>query len=47
MPSLEPESAAAAKSRGAHHVLSLLVPDLEPPSREHMRQIAGAYRGNA
>ena len=42
---LEPESAAAALSRGAYHVLSLLMPYLEPPAREHLLQIAGAYRG--
>ena len=42
---LEPESAASALSRGAHHVLSLLMPYLEPQSREHLFQIAGAYRG--
>ena len=41
---LEPESAAAALSRGAYHVLSLLMPYLEPKSREHLFQIAGAYR---
>jgi AcrR family transcriptional regulator len=43
---LEPESAAAALSRGAYHVLSLLMPYLEPQSREHLFQIAGAYRSN-
>ena len=42
---LEPESAAAALSRGAYHVLSLLSPYLEPEAREHLFQIAGAYRG--
>jgi AcrR family transcriptional regulator len=41
---LEPESAAAALSRGAYHVLSLLMPYLEPAAREHLFQIAGAYR---
>ena len=41
---LEPESAAAALSRGAYHVLSLLMPYLEPAAREHLLQIAGAYR---
>ena len=41
---LEPESAAAALSRGAYHVLSLLMPYLDPPSREHLFRIAGAYR---
>ena len=41
---LEPESAAAALARGAYHVLSLLMPYLEPTAREHLFQIAGAYR---
>jgi AcrR family transcriptional regulator len=41
---LEPESAAAALSRGAYHVLSLLMPYLEAPAREHLFNIAGAYR---
>jgi AcrR family transcriptional regulator len=44
---LEPESAAAALSRGAYHVLSLLMPYLEPASREHLFQIAAAYRNKA
>ena len=41
---LEPESAEAALSRGAYHVLSLLMPYLDPQAREHLFQIAGAYR---
>ena len=41
---LEPESAAAALSRGAYHVLSLLMPYLERDAKEHLFQIAGAYR---
>ncbi len=41
---LEPESAGAALSRGAYHVLSLLMPYLEPAAREHLIHIAGAYR---
>ena len=41
---LEPDSAAAALSRGAYHVLSLLMPYLDASSREHLFQIAGAYR---
>ena len=44
---LEPESAAAALNRGAFHVLSLLVPYLEPAAREHLMALAGAYRDNA
>ena len=41
---LEPESAAAALSRGAYHVLSLLMPYLDPAAREHLFQVAGAYK---
>jgi AcrR family transcriptional regulator len=41
---LEPESAASALSRGAYHVLSLLMPYLDTASREHLFQVAGAYR---
>ena len=41
---LEPDNAAAALSRGAFHVLSLLMPYLEPAAKEHLFQIAGAYR---
>ena len=44
---LEPESAAAALNRGAFHVLSLLLPYLEPAAREHLMMLAGAYRDNA
>ena len=44
---LEPESAAAALNRGAFHVLSLLLPYLEPAAREHLMTLAGAYRDNA
>jgi AcrR family transcriptional regulator len=44
---LEPESAAAALNRGAFHVLSLLLPYLEPAEREHLMTLAGAYRDNA
>ncbi len=41
---LEPESASAALARGAYHVLSLLMPYLDPAAREHLFKIAGAYR---
>lgn len=41
---LEPERAAAALSRGAYHVLALLMPYLVPQAREHLFEIAGAYR---
>jgi hypothetical protein len=44
---LEPESAATALNRGAFHVLSLLLPYLEPAAREHLMALAGAYRENA
>ena len=42
---LEPESAQSALMRGAHHVLNLLVPYLEPAQRQHLLSIAGAYGG--
>ena len=38
---LEPESAAAALSRGAYHVLSLLMPYLEPAAQEHLHTLVG------
>jgi AcrR family transcriptional regulator len=41
---LEPERAGAALARGAYHVLSLLVPYLLPPQREHLHKLAGSYR---
>ena len=41
---LEPESAGAALSRGAYHVLSLLMPYLAQAEREHLFAIAGAYQ---
>src|SRR5687768_4336700 len=37
---LEPESAGLALARGAHHVLSLLLPYLETASREHLLGLA-------
>ncbi len=40
---LEPASAQAALMRGAHHVLNLLVPYLEPQQRTHLLTLAGAY----
>ena len=41
------EEAVAQQSllRGAHHVLHLLVPSLEPAQRMHLLQLAGAYGG--
>jgi AcrR family transcriptional regulator len=44
---LEPEDAQRALVRGAHHVLHLLVPYLEPAQRTHLLQLAGAYGGSA
>lgn len=41
---LEPESAQAALLRGAHHVLSLLTPYLEPGQRRHLLGLAGDYK---
>ncbi len=41
---LEPESAAASLARGAYHVLSLLQTYLEPASRQHLHELAGAYQ---
>lgn len=40
---LEPESAGAALLRGAYHVLSLLMPYLEPAQREHLLTLVGNY----
>ncbi len=40
---LEPESAQLALLRGAHHVLHLLVPYLEPQQREHLLGLVSAY----
>lgn len=40
---LEPESAQLALLRGAHHVLHLLVPYLEPHQREHLLGLVSAY----
>lgn len=43
---LEGEAAQLALLRGAHHVLHLLVPYLEPAQRAHLLQLAGAYGGS-
>jgi AcrR family transcriptional regulator len=40
---LEPETAQAALGRGAFHVLSLLLPHLDPASREHLHALAASY----
>ena len=44
---LEPESAQFALLRGAHHVLNLLVPYLEPGQRLHLLNLVGAYSSAA
>lgn len=41
---LEPERAGEALMRGAFHVLGLLLPYLEPASREHLFKLAGQYQ---
>jgi AcrR family transcriptional regulator len=40
---LEDANAQAAVLRGAHHVLGLLSPYLEPRQRQHLQQLAAAY----
>jgi AcrR family transcriptional regulator len=40
---LEPEGVQASLLRGAHHVLNLLVPYLEPSQRAHLLTLIGAY----
>lgn len=44
---LEPERAGEALMRGAFHVLGLLLPYLEPSSRDHLFRLAGKYQGDA
>jgi AcrR family transcriptional regulator len=41
---LEPDRAGAALLRGAFHALSLLLPYLEPTSKEHLYKLAGQYQ---
>ena len=41
---LEPESAGAALARGAYHVLSLLMPYLQPAERDHLHGLVAPYR---
>ena len=41
---LEPDRAGEALMRGAFHVLGLLLPYLEPGSRDHLFQLAGKYQ---
>jgi hypothetical protein len=40
---LEPESAGVSMMRGAFHVLSLLMPYLEPAQKEHLLGLVGNY----
>ena len=40
---LEPENAQTALLRGAHHVLNLLIPYLEPVQRLHLQALVDAY----
>ncbi len=44
---LEPDRAGEALMRGAFHVLGLLLPYLEPASRDHLFQLAGKYQPQA
>ena len=41
---LEPEQAGVALMRGAFHVLSLLLPYLEPASKDHLFALANKYQ---
>jgi AcrR family transcriptional regulator len=41
---LEPASAGAALARGAYHVLSLLMPYLDPAERDHLHGLVAPYR---
>jgi len=43
---LEAEAAAGSVARGAFHVLSLLLPYLEPASRAHLQELAATYRSD-
>jgi AcrR family transcriptional regulator len=40
---LEPEHAQIALLRGAHHVLNLLIPYLEPGQRQHLQALVSAH----
>lgn len=44
---LEPQGAQQALLRGAHHVLHLLIPYLEPAQQAHLLELAGAYEAGA
>jgi hypothetical protein len=44
---LEAENAQMALLRGAHHVLNLLIPYLEPGRRLHLQTLVSAYTSTA
>jgi len=44
---LEPEAAAASLARGAYHVMSLLMPYLDDPSRAHLQTLVAPYANPA
>ena len=44
---LEPEYVQAALLRGAHHVVTLLMPYLGPGQRTHLLALASAYQPNS
>jgi AcrR family transcriptional regulator len=41
---LEPETSGPALARGAYHVLSLLMPYIEPAARNHLHALVAPYR---
>ena len=41
---LEPETAGPSLARGAYHVLSLLMPYIEPAARDHLHGLVAPYR---
>jgi len=41
---LEPETAGPALARGAYHVLSLLMPYIDPEARTHLHTLVAPYR---
>jgi len=41
---LEPETASPALARGAYHVLSLLMPYIDPAARLHLHSLVAPYR---
>jgi AcrR family transcriptional regulator len=41
---LEPDTAGPALARGAYHVLSLLMPYIDPAARDHLHSLVAPYR---